>query len=155
MNGDTYTFVSGPFVKGKTSVGGYSGKAVKPIALRFIHAMKTHEGLTQVPISGMGGIETWRDAFEFMVLGCETSQVTTSVMQYGYRIIDDMIEGMKYYLSLHGYKGINEIIGKALDHTVPADELERILFAIPNLTGINAWAVDGVMYLAMMEATRH
>lgn len=131
MNVDTDTFVSGPFVKGKTSVGGYSGKAVKPIALRFIHSIKTHDGLTQVPISGMGGIETWRDAFEFMALGCENIQVTTSVMQYGYRIIDDMIEGMKYYLSSHGYKGINEIVGKALAHTIPADELERDSICYP------------------------
>lgn len=131
MNVDPDTFVSGPFVKGKTSVGGYSGKAVKPIALRFIHAMKTHEGLTQVPISGMGGIETWRDAFEFMALGCENIQVTTSVMQYGYRIIDDMIDGMKYYLSSHGYKGINEIVGKALAHTMPAEELERDSICYP------------------------
>jgi dihydropyrimidine dehydrogenase (NAD+) subunit PreA len=131
MNVDPDTFVSGPYVKGKTSVGGYSGKAVKPIALRFIHAMKTHEGLKDVPISGMGGIETWRDAFEFMALGCENIQVTTSVMQYGYRVIDDMIEGMKYYLSSHGYKGIKEIVGKALEYTIPADELERDSICYP------------------------
>nr|WP_024836086.1 NAD-dependent dihydropyrimidine dehydrogenase subunit PreA [Clostridium sp. 12(A)] len=131
MNVDTDSFVSGPFVSGKTSVGGYSGKAVKPIALRFIHTMKTHPGLIHTPISGMGGIESWKDAFEFMALGCENIQVTTSVMQYGYRIIDDMIEGMKYYLSTHGYKSVKEIVGKALVHTIPADELERDSICYP------------------------
>lgn len=131
MNVDLDTFVSGPQVVGKTSVGGYSGKAVKPIALRFIHAMKTHKELADKPISGMGGIGTWRDAFEFMALGCENIQVTTSVMQYGYRVIEDMIEGMKYYLSSHGFKNVKEIVGKALVHTIPAEELKRDSICYP------------------------
>lgn len=131
MNVDINDFVSGPQVVGKTSIGGYSGKAVKPIALRFIHDMKKHKELYNVPISGMGGIETWVDAFEFMALGCENIQVTTSVMQYGYRIIDDLIEGMKYYLSTHGFGSVKEIVGKALEHTVSAEELERDSICFP------------------------
>jgi dihydropyrimidine dehydrogenase (NAD+) subunit PreA len=131
MNIDTDTFVSGPFVAGKASVGGYSGKAVKPIALRFIHDMKKQDKLADIPISGMGGIETWKDAFEFMALGCENLQVTTSVMQYGYRVIDDLIEGMKNYLSTHGYKSISEIVGKALEQVVSAEELERSSICYP------------------------
>jgi dihydropyrimidine dehydrogenase (NAD+) subunit PreA len=124
-------FVSSPDVKGKTSVGGYSGKAVKPIALRFIHSMKSCDELKDIPVSGMGGIETWRDAAEFIALGCENIQVTTSVMQYGYRIIDDMLEGMKYYLSSHGYKSIGEIVGKALPKIVPAENLDRDSICFP------------------------
>jgi dihydroorotate dehydrogenase (subfamily 1) family protein len=131
MNVDLDTFSSGPDVKGKTSIGGYSGKAVKPIALRFIHSMKSCTPLQNVPISGMGGIETWRDAAEFLALGCENIQVTTSVMQYGYRIIEDMIEGMKLYLSTHGYSSISEIIGKAIPKIVPAEELERSSICYP------------------------
>ena len=125
------SFVSAPEVKGKTSVGGYSGKAVKPIALRFIHSMKNCNELKDIPVSGMGGIETWRDAAEFMALGCENIQVTTSVMQYGYRVIDDMLEGMKYYLSSHGYKSIKEIVGKALPQIVPAEKLDRDSICMP------------------------
>lgn len=125
------TFVSSPEVRGKTSVGGYSGKAVKPIALRFIHSMKSCDKLKAVPVSGMGGIETWKDAAEFMALGCENIQVTTSVMQYGYRIIDDMLEGMKYYLSSNGYKSIGEIVGKALPQIVPAEKLDRDSICLP------------------------
>lgn len=131
MNVDLESFSSGPDVKGKTSVGGYSGKAVKPIALRFIYSMKSHDALKNAPISGMGGIETWKDAVEFMALGCENLQVTTSVMQYGYRIIDDMIEGMKLYLSSHGYQSVSEIVGKALPQIIPADDLERDSICYP------------------------
>ena len=119
MNVNLTNFESEPSVEGKTSIGGYSGKAVKPIALRFINDMKKCEKLKNAPISGMGGIETWRDACEFLTLGCENLQITTSVMQYGYRIIDDLINGLKLYLSSNDYKSVNDIIGKALPNIVP------------------------------------
>ncbi len=131
MNVNLDTFASGPDVQGKTSVGGYSGKAVKPIALHFIQAMKKNEKLKGVPVSGMGGIETWRDAAEFLALGCENIQVTTSVMQYGYRVIEDMVEGMKSYLGSHGYKSVSEIVGKALPQIIPADDLDRNSICYP------------------------
>jgi len=131
MNVNLDTFSSGPDVEGKTSVGGYSGKAVKPIALQFISSLKSCEKLKDVPVSGMGGIETWRDAAEFLSLGCSTVQVTTSVMQYGYRIIDDLIEGMKLYLGSHGCRSVSEIVGKALPQILPADELDRETVCYP------------------------
>ena len=131
MNVNPDTFSSGPDVEGKTSVGGYSGKAVKPIALRFIHSMKSYAELKDIPVSGMGGIENWKDAAEFMSLGCENIQVTTSVMQYGYRIIEDMLEGMELYLSAHGYYSVSEIVGKGLPQVVPGDELERDSICFP------------------------
>ncbi len=131
MNVNLDTFSSGPDVEGRTSVGGYSGKAVKPIALRFIHAMKSCDKLAGVPVSGMGGIENWKDAAEFMALGCENIQVTTSVMQYGYRIIEDMIDGTELYLSAQGYHSITEIVGKALPQIIPAEELNRDSICYP------------------------
>ena len=131
MNVDLNTYSSGPDVEGKTSIGGYSGKAVKPIALRFIHSLKSCDKLKNIPVSGMGGIETWKDAAEFMALGCENIQVTTSVMQYGYRVIEDMIEGMKLYLSAQGYSSISEMIGKALPNIIPAEELNRDSICYP------------------------
>lgn len=131
LNIDLETFSSGPDVEGKTSIGGYSGKAVKPIALRFIHDLKSCEALRDVPISGMGGIETWRDAAEFLALGCGTVQVTTSVMQYGYRIIDDLIEGLRLYLGTHGYRNVSEIEGKALPQIISADHLDRETICYP------------------------
>lgn len=131
MNVNLDTFSSGPDVEGKTSIGGYSGKAVKPIALRFIHSMNTCDKLADVPISGMGGIETWKDAAEFLALGCENIQVTTSVMQYGYRVIDDMIEGMRLYLSSCRFGNITEIIGKASAQIIPAEDLNRDSICYP------------------------
>ncbi len=125
LNVNLESFSSGPDVLGKTSVGGYSGKAVKPIALRFIQSIKACEALKDTPISGMGGIETWRDAAEFIAMGCENIQVTTAVMQYGYRIITDLIEGMKGYLEASGLQSVKELVGRALPNIVPAETLDR------------------------------
>lgn len=131
LNVNLESFASGPDVLGKTAVGGYSGKAVKPIALRFIYAMKSRGELKDTPISGMGGIETWQDAAEFLALGCTNIQVTTAVMQYGYRIIEDMIRGMELYLGSHGYKSVSDIVGKALPRIIPADDLNRDSICYP------------------------
>jgi dihydropyrimidine dehydrogenase (NAD+) subunit PreA len=131
MNVNLDTFSSGPDVRGKTSIGGYSGKAVKPIALRFIQSMKSCGKLRNVPISGMGGIETWRDAAEFMAMGCENIQITTAVMQYGYRIIEDLTEGLRLYLGSHGYKNVTEIVGRALPQIIAADDLDRDSICFP------------------------
>jgi len=131
MNVNLHTFSSGPDVAGRTSVGGYSGKAVKPIALRFIQAMKQHPKLANVPISGMGGIETWRDAAEFIAMGCGNIQVTTAVMQYGYRIVEDMTQGMRLYLDAQGMQSVSELIGRALPNIVSAEELDRDTICYP------------------------
>lgn len=125
MNVNLNTFASGPDVAGRTSVGGYSGKAVKPIALRFIQTMKQNPTLANAPVSGMGGIETWQDAAEFIALGCETVQVTTAVMQYGYRIIEDMIEGLRLQLDELGMQSVTQLVGRALGNIVSAEELDR------------------------------
>jgi dihydropyrimidine dehydrogenase (NAD+) subunit PreA len=77
---------SQPSVNGRSSVSGYSGNAVKPIALRFIYDMASCGKLRKVPLSGIGGIQTWRDAADFIAIGCANVQVTTAVMQYGYRL---------------------------------------------------------------------
>lgn len=131
MNIHLDDFISEPQVDGKSCIGGYSGKTVKPIALRFIHDMKKHPDLQDVPISGMGGIETWRDAAEFIALGCTNLQVTTSVMQYGYRIIDDLINGLSSYLGKKGFASVQEMVGMALPNLVSADQLNRHSICYP------------------------
>lgn len=131
MNINLDDFNSAPSVDGKSCVGGYSGKAVKPIALRFIHDMKKHPRLKDAPISGMGGIETWRDAAEFLALGCGNLQITTAVMEYGYRIIDDLIEGLSAYISEKGFTSVQETVGKALPNLVQADQLNRHSISYP------------------------
>ena len=114
MGVDPYTYVSSPAVQGQSAVGGYSGAAVKPIALRFVAEMGKNPNLSGMHISGIGGIETWKDALEFMLLGAGSVQITTAVMQYGYRIIDDLKGGLNFYLHERGIENIGDIIGKGL-----------------------------------------
>ena len=125
MNVSTNNGVSAPNVNGKSAEGGYSGKAVKPIALRFIKDLATDSKLRDIPISGMGGIETWYDAYEFLALGCDNVQITTAVMQYGYRIIDDLIDGLSRYMKKNHISSVRQIIGSALGSVISPDDLDR------------------------------
>ncbi|MGB6128798.1 MAG: NAD-dependent dihydropyrimidine dehydrogenase subunit PreA [Psychrilyobacter sp.] len=122
-----------PIVNGKSSVSGYSGKAVKPIALRFIHELKTNEKTKDAPISGIGGIETWEDALEFILLGCETLQVTTAIMQYGYRIVEDLISGLSHYMEEKNIDKLEDLVGKAIDNIIPAEDLDRGYIVYPEI----------------------
>ncbi|MBR2825515.1 MAG: NAD-dependent dihydropyrimidine dehydrogenase subunit PreA [Solobacterium sp.] len=115
----------------KASIGGYSGKAVKPIALRFIAEISQDELLKEKHISAMGGVETWRDALEFIALGADTIQVTTAVMQYGYRIIEDIKDGVVLYLMNHGIHSIKDITSFAVEGIVPTDKLDRSYIIYP------------------------
>ena len=130
VNPDTY--VSAPEVHGMSAVGGYSGNAVRPIALRFIAELSKNPALSGKHISGMGGIETWQDALEFILLGAGTVQVTTAVMQYGYRIIDDLKSGLNLYLAEKGFSSLEEVRGRAVNLvSETTDVLERDTVAFP------------------------
>ncbi len=120
-----------PVVNGKSSVSGYSGAAVKPIALRFISDMKHDPKLVDIPVTGMGGIETWEDALDFILLGCANLQVTTAVMQYGYRIVEDLISGLSFYMETHGIDKLEDLVGKALPSIIGADQLDRSFMIYP------------------------
>ncbi|WP_227479845.1 NAD-dependent dihydropyrimidine dehydrogenase subunit PreA [Escherichia coli] len=122
-----------PIVNGKSSISGYSGKAVKPIALRFIQQMHTHPELRDFPISGIGGIETWEDAAEFLLLGAATLQVTTGIMQYGYRIVEDMASGLSHYLADQGFDSLQDMVGLANNNIVPAEDLDRSYIVYPHI----------------------
>ena len=133
-----HTFVAAPSVHGKSALGGYSGNAVKPIALKFISEMARDPQLAGLHISGMGGVETWNDALEFLLLGAGSVQVTTAVMQYGYRIIDDLISGLNYYLAEKGFSSVKEITGMALDTlSDTTDVLERDTILFPKFNPEN------------------
>ena len=133
------SFVAEPVVRGQTIVGGYSGHAVKPIALRFISDLSNCQELNGLHISGMGGIESWRDALEFILLGAGSVQITTSVMQYGYRIIDDLTDGLKNYLSSKGIVELRSLIGRAETSVVEHDCIEResVVFPVFNMERCN------------------
>ena len=92
-----------PTVDGKGTHGGYCGPAVKPIALHMVAEIARDPDAPGLPISGIGGIATWRDAAEFMALGAGTVQVCTAAMHYGFRIVDDMIDGLRNWMDAKGY----------------------------------------------------
>ena len=102
-----------PNVDGKSSHGGYCGPAVKPIALHMLSqvAMDPEIG---VPISGIGGIATWQDAVEFLALGASSTQVCTAAMHYGFRMVDDLIDGLTQYLESKGHTRLADVQGKAV-----------------------------------------
>ena len=129
-----HTYVSAPAVHGQSAVGGYSGKAVKPIALRFVAELGMNPKLSGLHLSAMGGIETWLDALEFLLLGAGSVQITTSVMQYGYRIIDDLKAGLNYYLAEKNFFSVTDLTGLALDSVSPSTHaLERDTVVFPKI----------------------
>lgn len=126
------TLVAAPSVHGHSMIGGYSGRAVKPIALRMISQLAECPAMEGKHISGMGGIVTWRDSLEFLLMGAGSLQITTSVMEYGYRIIDDLLSGLRIYLAQRNYHSISEIIGAGLGSLVENDLLERDTVVFPS-----------------------
>jgi dihydropyrimidine dehydrogenase (NAD+) subunit PreA len=107
------------------AVGGLSGTAVKPIALKFIAEIAKVEELKNLHISAMGGIYTYEDAIMFLALGASSLQVTTAVMEYGYRIIDDLINGLELFLGTVGLHSLSELKGGLINNVVNIEKIER------------------------------
>jgi dihydropyrimidine dehydrogenase (NAD+) subunit PreA len=122
MGIDIRTFVPIPDVAGKSTYSGLSGPAIKPITLRTIAEIKKS---VDIPITGTGGPTTWKDAVEFMLVGASTVQFCTAVMHYGYDIIQDLTDGLAFYMEDMGFERAEEIVGKSLPHIVTHDELSR------------------------------
>ena len=127
-------------VAGQRTISGYSGRAVRPIALRHIlelaQMQETSNLKTQnskFELSGIGGIETWRDALEFIQLGCGNVQVCTAVMQYGYRIIDDLTLGLRRYMAKRNIAHLQELVGEQLPSFMKPDNLDRKTIIYPKI----------------------
>ncbi len=125
------TLGEGSEVSGCQTGSGYSGKAVKPIALRHILAMVKNPIMKNIQYSGIGGIETWRDALEFIQLGCRNVQVCTAVMQYGYRIIDDLILGLQTHMAERGIEHVEDLVGELLPTFYLPSDLDRDTVVYP------------------------
>ena len=95
---DLDSFSPEPSIDGKGSHGGYCGPAVKPIALNMVAEIARDPETSGLPISGIGGVTTWRDAAEFLALGAGNVQVCTAAMTYGFKIVEDMIEGLNNWM---------------------------------------------------------
>jgi dihydropyrimidine dehydrogenase (NAD+) subunit PreA len=110
---DLDTLAPRPNVDGLSSHGGYCGPAVKPIALNMVQQIMA-DPESALPLSGIGGIASWRDAAEFILLGCGTVQVCTAVMHFGYRIVEDLAEGLESWMRAKGFNTLDDFRGLSL-----------------------------------------
>ena len=115
-------FAPYPIVDGKGTNGGYCGPAVKPIALNMVKNCAQHPDI-KLPISGIGGIENWRDAVEHILLGASSVQVCTAAMHYGFGIIREMTSGLEQYMAEKGFNTIYDMVGKALPNVLHWEDL--------------------------------
>ena len=119
---DLDTFAPTPTVDGQSTHGGYCGPAVKPIALNMVRNCAQHPEVG-IPISGIGGIENWRDAVEHILLGATNVQVCTAVMHYGFGIVREMKSGLIQYMEEKGFDTLDDMIGKSVAKVQPWENL--------------------------------
>jgi dihydropyrimidine dehydrogenase (NAD+) subunit PreA len=112
-----------PNVDGRGAHGGYCGPAVKPVALRMVGEIARDPECAGMPISGIGGIATWRDAAEFMALGASNVQVCTAAMVYGFKVVQEMIDGLSDWMDAKGYQSVAEFVGRATRNFVDWEHL--------------------------------
>ena len=111
---DLDLFAPEPTIDGKGTHGGYCGPAVKPIALNMVAEIARSEATRGLPISGIGGVTTWRDAAEFMALGAGNVQVCTAAMTYGFKVVEEMISGLSDYMDQKGFTATQDLVGRAV-----------------------------------------
>lgn len=111
---DPYTLTMSPATGGMGSHGGYCGPAVKPIALNMVAEIARDPQTAGLPISGIGGVGTWRDALDFIALGAGTVQVCTAAMVYGFKIVQEMSSGLSDYMDDMGFTRVSDIVGRAV-----------------------------------------
>lgn len=116
-------FVPRPNVHGKGAMSGMSGPAIKPIGLKCVTELAQCKAL-KIPIIGCGGAETWVDIAEYLMCGAAAVQVTTGIIHYGQRIVEDMAEGLSDWMDAKKFKNLQEIVGKSLAKTVPTDAFD-------------------------------
>jgi dihydropyrimidine dehydrogenase (NAD+) subunit PreA len=123
MGVDLNTLAPKPAVRGLGSHGGYCGPAVKPIALNMVAAIAADPRI-KVPVSGIGGIQAWQDAVEFLLLGANSIQVCTAVMHYGFRIVEHLKSGLEGWMRDKGYQSIKELVGLSVPRIKTWGELD-------------------------------
>lgn len=114
MGVDLDRMIMSPSTDGLGSHGGYCGQAVKPIALNMVAEIARDAATAGLPISGIGGITTWRDAAEFIAMGCGTVQVCTAAMVYGFKIVQDLCSGLANFMDEKGYASLADFQGRAV-----------------------------------------
>jgi dihydropyrimidine dehydrogenase (NAD+) subunit PreA len=150
---DLDTLIPYPTVGNSSAFGGYCGPAVKPIALKFLTTISQDPITNKVPISGIGGITTWRDAAEFILLGSTSVQVCTAAMKYGFRIIDDLCEGLSNWMDEKGYKTLDDFRGKSIEKITKWEALDLNYHIVANINQDTCIGC-GLCYIAC-EDTSH
>jgi dihydropyrimidine dehydrogenase (NAD+) subunit PreA len=146
MGVDLDTLYPKPHVRGHGSHGGYCGPAVKPIALHLVSQIASDPQI-RLPISGIGGIQTWPDATEHMLLGATSVQVCTAVMHYGFRIVTEMISGLSNWMRQKGFRTPDDFIGQSVSRIKDWSELDlhyKVVAEIDEAKCINC----GLCYIA-------
>jgi dihydropyrimidine dehydrogenase (NAD+) subunit PreA len=123
MGVDLDTFAPKPAVRGLGSHGGYCGPAIKPIALHLVSALAGDPGV-RVPISGIGGIQAWQDAVEFLLLGAGSVQVCTAVMHYGFRLVEQLSSGLEDWMLEKGLQRVGDFLGRSVPRIKTWGELD-------------------------------
>jgi dihydropyrimidine dehydrogenase (NAD+) subunit PreA len=124
------TFEPMPTVGGKSTFGGMSGPGMKPIGMRCVAQIAQ---ATNSPVSGIGGISTWKDAVEYMLVGAQNVQVCTAVMWRGYRIVGDLVDGLTRYLGDKGFSSAKEIVGLTLPKLTSWAALDKNYSVVANI----------------------
>ena len=130
---DLDTFDVRPNVGGQSAYGGYCGPAVKPIALKMLHSLSKNKDFNKIPISGIGGITTWSDAVEFMLLGASNVQICTAAMKYGFRIIEDLTSGMSHWMDEKGFKNVSDFVGLSVNKVTDWERLDMNFHIVANI----------------------
>ena len=130
---DLDTLVPNPNVGGQSVFGGYCGPAVKPIALKFLTTISQDDVTKKVPVSGIGGVTTWKDAAEFMLLGASNVQICTAAMKYGFRIINDLCSGLSNWMDEKGYKTTKDFVGISVPNITRWEELDLNYHIVANI----------------------
>jgi dihydropyrimidine dehydrogenase (NAD+) subunit PreA len=132
---DLDTMEISPSIGGKGGHGGYAGPAVKPIALNMVSALGADGAVraSGAPVSAMGGITTWKDAAEFLLLGAGSLQVCTAVMHYGFRIVEDLCDGLSSWMDAKGFARVSDATGKSLHRISDFKEFDLSFRAVARI----------------------
>ena len=130
---DLDTFEVRPNVGGQSAYGGYCGPAVKPIALKMLHSLTKNPLFRDVPMSGIGGVTTWQDAAEFLLLGAANVQVCTAVMQFGFRIIGDLTSGLSNWMDEKGFRTVADVVGVSVKKVTDWERLDLNFHTIASI----------------------
>jgi dihydropyrimidine dehydrogenase (NAD+) subunit PreA len=120
MGIDLETLVPQPDINGKATYSGLSGPAIKPVMLRAVAEIARH---TDLEVTATGGIMTWRDGVEALLVGARTVQLCTAVMQHGFDVINDLCNGLRQFMERKGFERPDDVIGRSLEHIVTFDGL--------------------------------